>query len=93
VKRLILTLARDPAIFVRAAYGMVLYGLGLVLGLFIRQPSSTGRPRVAFQSYAVHQALFYETLIQRLLRDDSGRYFLYHLAAPGVSLVRAAPSA
>jgi hypothetical protein len=70
VKRLILTLARDPAIFVRAAYGMVLYGLGLVLGLFIRQPSSTGRPRVAFQSYAVHQALFYETLIQRLLRDD-----------------------
>jgi hypothetical protein len=70
VKRLILTLARDPVIVVRAAYGIVLYGLGLVWGLFVRQPPPTGRPRVAFQSYAVHQALFYETLIRRLLRED-----------------------
>jgi hypothetical protein len=70
VKRLILTLARDPVIIVRAAYGIALYGFGLVWGMFVRQPPPTRRPLVAFQSYAVHQALFYETLIQRLLRED-----------------------
>jgi CDP-glycerol glycerophosphotransferase (TagB/SpsB family) len=70
MKRLILTLTRDPAIVVRTGYGMLLYGLGLLWGLFVRQGRPTGRPRIAFQSYAVHQALFYESLIQRLLRDD-----------------------
>lgn len=61
---------RRASILARALRQTLLAGVGLVLPAGRDQPGAPGRPRIAFQAYALHLAQFYRPVIERLRSED-----------------------